>query len=250
MSHQINMISLFTGIGGFDLAAETLDWNILFQSEIDDYCIQVLNKRYPNIPKYGNINEIDATKFAGYVDVVAGGFPCQPFSNAGLQQGKEDPRFLWPQMYRVIQECRPNWVIAENVLGLISNANGLVFEQVCTDLEREGYKVQPFVIPAAGKDSFQERKRVWIVACLDGFGSEKNKVTSGEHFKAFRQTKKQLPGCAHFESWFQSVRYYSELDGVVYGIPKRMDRTHALGNAIDPRIAYEILLIIDYLTNN
>lgn len=250
MSHQINMISLFTGIGGFDLAAETLDWNILFQSEIDDYCIQVLNKRYPNIPKYGNINEIDATKFAGYVDVVAGGFPCQPFSNAGLQQGKEDPRFLWPQMYRVIQECRPNWVIAENVLGLISNANGLVFEQVCTDLEREGYKVQPFVIPAAGKDSFQERKRVWIVACLDGFGSEKNKVTSGEHFKAFRQTKKQLPGCAHFESRFQSVRYYSELDGVVYGIPNWMDRTHALGNAIDPRIAYEILLIIDYLTSN
>lgn len=232
------------------MAAETLDWNILFQSEIDDYCIQVLNKRYPNIPKYGNINEIDATKFAGYVDVVAGGFPCQPFSNAGLQQGKEDPRFLWPQMYRVIQECRPNWVIAENVLGLISNANGLVFEQVCTDLEREGYKVQPFVIPAAGKDSFQERKRVWIVACLDGFGSEKNKVTSGEHFKAFRQTKKQLPGCAHFESWFQSVRYYSELDGVVYGIPNWMDRTHALGNAIDPRIAYEILLIIDYLTSN
>lgn len=214
------------------MAAETLDWNILFQSEIDDYCIQVLNKRYPNIPKYGNINEIDATKFAGYVDVVAGGFPCQPFSNAGLQQGKEDPRFLWPQMYRVIQECRPNWVIAENVLGLISNANGLVFEQVCTDLEREGYKVQPFVIPAAGKDSFQERKRVWIVACLDGFGSEKNKVTSGEHFKAFRQTKKQLPGCAHFESWFQSVRYYSELDGVVYGIPNWMDRTHALGNAV------------------
>ena len=250
MSHQINMISLFTGIGGFDLAAETLDWNILFQSEIDDYCIQVLNKRYPNIPKYGNINEIDATKFAGYVDVVAGGFPCQPFSNAGLQQGKEDPRFLWPQMYRVIQECRPNWVIAENVLGLISNANGLVFEQVCTDLEREGYKVQPFVIPAAGKDSFQERKRVWIVACLDGFGSEKNKVTSGEHFKAFRQTKKQLPGCAHFESRFQSVRYYSELDGVVYGIPNWMDRTYALGNAIDPRIAYEILLIIDYLTSN
>ena len=244
------MISLFTGIGGFDLAAETLDWNILFQSEIDDYCIQVLNKRYPNIPKYGNINEIDATKFAGYVDVVAGGFPCQPYSNAGLQQGKEDPRFLWPQMYRVIQECRPNWVIAENVLGLISNANGLVFEQVCTDLEREGYKVQPFVIPAAGKDSFQERKRVWIVACLDGFGSEKNKVTSGEHFKAFRQTKKQLPGCAHFESWFQSVRYYSKLDGVVYGIPNWMDGTHALGNAIDPRIAYEILLIIDYLTNN
>ena len=243
------MISLFTGIGGFDLAAETLDWNILFQSEIDDYCIQVLNKRYPNIPKYGNINEIDATKFAGYVDVVAGGFPCQPFSNAGLQQGKEDPRFLWPQMYRVIQECRPNWVIAENVLGLISNANGLVFEQVCTDLEREGYKVQPFVIPAAGKDSFQERKRVWIVACLDGFGSEKNKVTSGEHFKAFRQTKKQLPGCAHFESWFQSVRYYSELDGVVYGIPNWMDRTHALGNAIDPRVAYEMLITIEYLIN-
>lgn len=159
MGHQINMISLFTGIGGFDLAAETLDWNILFQSEIDKYCIQVLNQRFPNIPKYGNINEIDATKFSGHVDVVAGGFPCQPFSNAGPQQGAEDPRFLWPQMYRVIRECRPTWVVAENVLGLISNADGLVFEQVCTDLESEGYEVQPFVIPAAGKDTLARKRR-------------------------------------------------------------------------------------------
>lgn len=250
MNHQINMISLFTGIGGFDLAAETLGWNILFQSEIDEYCIKVLEKQFPNVVKYGNINEIKATKYRGHVDVVAGGFPCQPFSNAGLQQGAEDPRFLWPQMYRVIRECRPTWVIAENVLGLISNADGLVFEQVCTDLESEGYEVQPFVIPAAGKDSFQERKRVWIIACLDSVRSQENKVTSGEHFKAFRQTKKQLPGCAYFESWFHSIRHYSEMDGVVYGIPDWMDRTHALGNAIDPRIAYEILITIDYLINN
>ena len=87
------MISLFTGIGGFDLAAETLDWNILFQSEIDDYCIQVLNKRYPNIPKYGNINEIDATKFAGYVDVVAGGFPVSHSAMLGCSKAKKIPAF-------------------------------------------------------------------------------------------------------------------------------------------------------------
>lgn len=250
MSHQINMISLFSGIGGFDLAADTLDWNILLQSEIDEYCIRVLKQQFPNVPKYGNINEINATKYRGHVDVVAGGFPCQPFSNAGLQQRAEDPRFLWPQMYRVIRECRPTWVVAENVLGLVSNADGLFFEQVCTDLESEGYKAQSFIIPAAGKDSFQERKRVWIIACLDSFGGQKDKVTSGEHFKAFRQTKKQLPDSPYFESWFQSIRHYSEMDGVVYGIPDWMDRTHALGNAIDPRIAYDIFLIIDYLNDN
>ena len=163
------------------------------------------------------------------------------------KRDKKTPRFLWPPMYRVIQECRPTWVVAENVLGLISNADGVVFEQVCFDLESEGYEVQPFIVPAAGKDSFQERKRVWIVACLNSFGSKKDKVTSGEHFKAFRQTKKQLPDCTHFESWVQSLRYYSGLDGVVYGIPNWMDRTHALGNAIDPRVAYEFLITIDYL---
>lgn len=181
MGRIIKMISLFAGIGGFDLAADTLGWEILFQSEIDPFCLEVLKKHFPNIPKYGNINEINAKKYRGNVDVVAGGFPCQPFSNAGLQRGTEDPRFLWPAMYRVIQECRPTW--------------------------------------------------------------------PGEHFKAFRQTKKQLPDCMYFESWFQSVRYYSELDGVVYGIPDWMDRTHALGNSIDPRIAYEILITIDYLIN-
>lgn len=176
MGRIIKMISLFAGIGGFDLAADTLGWEILFQSEIDPFCLEVLKKHFPNIPKYGNINEINAKKYRGNVDVVAGGFPCQPFSNAGLQRGTEDPRFLWPAMYRVIQECRPTWVVAENVLGLIGNADGVVFEQVCVDLESEGYEVQPFIIPAAGKDSFQERKRVWIVACLDGFGSKRIKL--------------------------------------------------------------------------
>lgn len=249
MSKTIKMISLFTGIGGFDLAAYTLGWDILFQSEIEGFCLQVLDKCFPNVPKYGNIYGINAKEYRGNVDVVAGGFPCQPFSVAGHQQGEEDNRFLWPEMYRIIRECKPTWVVAENVLGLISNASGVVFEQVCSDLESEGYEVQSFVIPAAGKDSFQERKRVWIVACLDSKRSETDKIAQREHFKAFRQTKKQLPDSAYFESWVQSVRHYSELDGVVYGISDWMDRTHALGNAIDPRIAYEILITIDYLIN-
>ena len=165
--------------------------------------------------------------------------PANRSVTLGFSEGQKTPAF--------IQECRPTWVVAENVLGLIGNADGVVFEQVCVDLESEGYEVQPFIVPAAGKDSFQERKRVWIVACLNSFGSKKDKVTSGEHFKAFRQTKKQLPDCTHFESWVQSLRYYSGLDGVVYGIPNWMDRTHALGNAIDPRVAYEFLITIDYL---
>ena len=126
MNKTRKMISLFTGIGGFDLAADVLGWDILLQSEIDEFCLQVLKKCFPDVPKYGDINEINAKKYRGNVDVVAGGFPCQPFSNAGLQKGQEDPRFLWPPMYRVIQECRPTWVVAENVLGLISNADGVV----------------------------------------------------------------------------------------------------------------------------
>lgn len=239
MRESINMVSLFTGIGGFDLAAKTFGWNILFQSEIDEFCLQVLNQRFPNTKNKGNVNEINAKKYRGNVDVMAGGFPCQPFSLAGERGGEKDERFLWEAMYRVIQECKPAWVVAENVLGLISNADGVVFEQVCADLEHEGYEVQPFVIPASGKNSFQERKRVWIIACLNGQRIHQDKITSGEHFKAFRKTKKRLPDCAHFESWVQSMRHYSELDGVVYGIPNWMDRTKALGNAIDPRIAYE-----------
>ena len=161
------------------------------------------------------------------------------------KRDKKTPAFYGRQCIELYKNV--GRVVAENVLGLISNADGVVFEQVCFDLESEGYEVQPFIVPAAGKDSFQERKRVWVVACLNSFGSKKDKVTSGEHFKAFRQTKKQLPDCTHFESWVQSLRYYSGLDGVVYGIPNWMDRTHALGNAIDPRVAYEFLITIDYL---
>lgn len=93
MSKKRKIISLFTGIGGFDLAADILGWDILFQSEIDEFCLQVLNQRFPDVPKYGNINEINAKKYRGNVDVVVGGFPCQPFSNAGLQKGTDDPRF-------------------------------------------------------------------------------------------------------------------------------------------------------------
>lgn len=243
------MVSLFTGIGGFDLAANALGWQILFQSEIDEYCLSVLNKNFPKVPKYGDIKEINAKKYRGNVDVVVGGFPCQPFSCSGLQRGTEDPRYLWPEMYRIIRECRPAWVVAENVLGLVNNADGLVFEQVCADLESEGYEVQPYIIPAAGKDSFQERKRVWIVACLDSKRRKTDKATQREYYKTFRQKKERLPYCSYFESWFQSVRYYSELDGMVYGIPNWVDRTHALGNAVDPRIAYEFLIAIDFLIN-
>lgn len=148
------MISLFTGIGGFDLAAETLGWDILFQSEIDEFCLQVLNQNFSNTPKYGNINDINAKGYNGAADVLVGGFPCQPFSLAGWQHGANDERFKWPEMYRIVRECKPTWVIAENVLGLISNAGGLVFEQVCSDLECEGYEVQSFVVPAAGKGTF------------------------------------------------------------------------------------------------
>lgn len=249
MSNKIKMISLFTGIGGFDIAAQALDWDILFQSEIDPFCLKLLDQNFPNIKKYGDIHAVKAKKYRT-VDVLVGGFPCQPFSIAGHMLGTNDPRHLWPEMFRVICECKPKFVIAENVYGIISNSKGMVFEQVCVDLESEGYSVQPYIIPAAGKNSFQERKRVWFIACLNSLGVAENAIETGKHFEAYFQNKKQLPDRPYFESWVQSVRHYAQLDGMVYGIPDWMDRTKALGNAIDPRIAYEILLVIDYLINH
>ena len=169
--------------------------------------------------------------------------PANRSVTLGFSEGQKTPAFYGRQCIELYESAGRHG----SSLKMFSDLLVTQTEQVCFDLESEGYEVQPFIVPAAGKDSFQERKRVWIVACLNSFGSKKDKVTSGEHFKAFRQTKKQLPDCTHFESWVQSLRYYSGLDGVVYGIPNWMDRTHALGNAIDPRVAYEFLITIDYL---
>lgn len=156
--------SLFSGIGGFDLAAEWMGWENKFHCEWNPFGQKVLHHYWPNAEQFTDITKSDFTKYANKIDVLTGGFPCQPYSMAGKRLGKEDDRHLWPEMLRAIREIRPRWVVGENVFGLINWSEGLVFHEVQTDLENEGYEVQPYVLPAASVNAPHRRDRVWFVA--------------------------------------------------------------------------------------
>lgn len=181
----MNHASLFSGIGGFDLAAEWTGWNNVFNCEWEEFPRKVLKHHFPNAKQYEDIKDFNATEYRGRIDVLSGGFPCQPFSTAGLRKGTEDSRHLWPEMLRVIGECQPRWVVGENVRGLVSWSNGLVLETCYSDLENLGYSVQSFIIPAcAAGNAPHRRDRVWIVAYSNNTrrsdGHEQVQDTNGE----------------------------------------------------------------------
>ena len=155
--------SLFSGIGGFDLAAEWMGWENIFHCEQNPFCQTVLKHHFPDSICHGDITKTDFIPYANKIDILTGGFPCQPFSVAGKQLGTKDERHLWPEMLRAIREIKPRFVVGENVGGLISWNGGLVFEQVHIDLETEGYEVQSFILPAVGVNAPHRRNRVWIV---------------------------------------------------------------------------------------
>ena len=159
-----NHLGLFEGIGGFALAAQMCGWETKAWVEIDPFCQAVLKKNFKNAIGYSDIKDFDGKPFRGQIDIITGGFPCQPFSVSGKRQGTEDERFLWAEFNRIVTEVQPLVVLAENVGGLLSIQNGMVFERVCTDLENQGYEVQPFVIPACAVGAPHRRNRVWIVA--------------------------------------------------------------------------------------
>jgi len=156
-------LDLFSGVAGFALAARWV-WGkahrILAFVEIDPFCQKVLAKNFPGVPIYGDIRAFKATEFMGKVDLLTGGWPCQPFSRAGKRRGKADDRYLWPEMFRVIKECRPRWVVGENVTGIIN----LALDDVLADLESAGYEAWTVVIPACAVNAPHRRDRVWIVA--------------------------------------------------------------------------------------
>lgn len=168
----MRLLNLFDGIGGFGLAAKWMGWENVASCEIDPYCRRVLDYWFDYRYIYDDIKTTDFTPLRGHIDLVTGGFPCQPFSLAGKQLGEKDDRYLWPHMLRAIREVRPRWVVAENVRGLLTQSDGMVFEQVCADMEAEGYEVQPFVLPAAGLGAPHRRDRLWIVAHRADAGSE------------------------------------------------------------------------------
>lgn len=160
--------SLFSGIGGFDLAASWMGWENVFQCEKDAFCRRVLQHYWPGAKFYDDVRRFEAVEFRGVVDIISGGFPCQPFSLAGKRRGTTDDRHLWPEMCRVIGEVRPRWVVGENVYGFINWGKGMVFQQVQADLEAAGYEVWPYVLPACGIGAPHRRVRVWIVAYAGG----------------------------------------------------------------------------------
>lgn len=194
MKRQLTHASLFSGIGGFDLAAEWAGLKNLFNCDTDTYCRQVLKYHFPYAEQYTDIRTTDFSVWRGQVDVLSGGFPCQPFSLAGKRRGADDDRYLWPAMLEVIRTVRPTWVIGENVFGIASmvlpgtvvdldgkavdgfegvevERQRYVLNTICEELEQEGYSVQPFVIPACSVGAPHRRDRIWIIARLRDDGS-------------------------------------------------------------------------------
>jgi DNA (cytosine-5)-methyltransferase 1 len=160
----MNHGSLFSGIGGFDLAAEWMGWDNIFHCEWMPFPRKVLNHYWPNSISYEDITKTDFSIHRGTIDILTGEFPCQPYSSAGKRLGKEDERHLWPHMLRVISEVKPTYVVGENVRGLTNWNGGVVFEEVCVDLESQGYTVQPILLPACAVGAPHRRDRVWFVA--------------------------------------------------------------------------------------
>ena len=194
----MNHASLFSGIGGAEVAASMMGWQNLFHCEIQEFPRKVLDYWFPNSESYEDITKTDFTKWHGKVDVLTGGFPCQPFSLAGRRKGADDNRYLWPQMLRAIRQIHPTGVVGENVAGiktmvescqvtqmgrsdylfeenhLYREESRFTLDKICADLEAEGYSVQPLVIPACAIGAPHRRDRVWIVAHTqcDGYSSQ------------------------------------------------------------------------------
>jgi DNA (cytosine-5)-methyltransferase 1 len=175
----VKHLGLFEGIGGFSLAARWMGWETVAWVEIDKFCQAVLKKNFPDAKGYGDIKEFDGTQYRGTIDILTGGFPCQPFSTAGKRKGTEDDRHLWPEMLRVIREVQPSFVVGENVRGFTNWSGGLVFDQVLSDLANEGYETLPFLLPASGINAPHKRERIWIIAHAGNNVHEKKFINRG-----------------------------------------------------------------------
>lgn len=173
--------SLFSGVGGFDLAAEWMGWENIFHCELNPFGQKVLKHHFPKSISYEDITKTDFSIHRGDIDILTGGFPCQPYSSAGKRLGKADERHLFPEMLRAVKEIKPRWIVGENVRGLISWNGGMVFHEVQDDLEREGYEVQSFLIPAASVNAPHQRYRVWFVAYSNSLRLEHSKKRGDIH---------------------------------------------------------------------
>jgi DNA (cytosine-5)-methyltransferase 1 len=281
---ELTHFSLFTGIGGIDLAAEWAGFTTVGQCEFADYPTKVLKKHWPDVPKWRDIRSVTAENFyertgLRTVDLISGGFPCQPFSVAGQRKGKDDDRYLWPEMLRVISQLKPTWVLGENVAGIINMA----LDTALSDLETLNYTTQAFIIPACAVGAFHRRDRVFIVANLDSgrqihreFQNNTGEAREPAQFK--NSTSDKLEYVAHtygermegstqkqvlrqrnlssgqISKPFQRAErrfdtHQSRLCRSLHGIPNGVDRIKCLGNAVVPQQVYPILQAIADIEN-
>jgi DNA (cytosine-5)-methyltransferase 1 len=295
-------LDLFSGIGGFALAASWVwgdDHEIVSFCEIDPFCQKILKKHWPTVPIISDIRDVTNERIdtntngvrcnTGWteqplqrhrkpdkahwenktrIDLLTGGFPCQPFSCAGQRKGENDDRFLWPEMLRIIRELQPTWIIGENVAGIVNMA----LDQVLSELENEGYAVQAFIIPACAVDAPHRRDRVWIVAHQQskrlerrvqsrklhpfpderfGKGGQDVADTEGEQGASENYREKQgqigeqkqgqLGRSDSGEVWETNWLPEPSVGRVANGIPNRVDRLRGLGNAIVPQCVVPIM---------
>ena len=242
-------LDLFSGIGGFALAARWNGYRTVGFCDNEPYAQAVLKKHWPEVPCHKDIREVRGELYAG-VTLLTGGFPCQPFSVAGKQRGKDDNRYLWPEMLRVIREARPTWIIGENVAGIVN----LALDTVCADLEAEGYEVEPIIIPACAVDAPHRRDRVWIIGkyvadpmCNGRKGLREQVGNIGKVME--RRSDSKIYGISSFarDPANEQSNPESFVGRVADGIPNRTHRLKGLGNAIVPQVAAEIIRNINII---
>jgi DNA (cytosine-5)-methyltransferase 1 len=260
-------LDLFSGIGGFALAARWNGYRTVGFCDNEPYAQAVLKKHWPDVPCHKDIREVRGELYAG-VTLLTGGFPCQPFSLAGKQRGTADDRYLWPEMLRVIREAGPTWIVGENVAGIVNMA----LDQVHADLEAEGYEVESVIVPACAVDAPHRRDRVWIIArdMADTNGGQFSKCESErKSVQMFSESSQRICDVANakesgLEGW--NIQGASHMEGrfregcgavqtnwlpepnvgrVAHGVPNRVAKLRGLGNAIVPQVASEIIRCIN-----
>lgn len=258
VTDKLTHLSLFSGIGGLDLAAEAAGLETVGQCEWGDFQNKILNKHWPDVPKWKNICDFTGKDFyektkLRTVTVISGGFPCQPFSTAGNRKGKDDVRYLWPEMLRVIEELHPAWVIGENVAGI----GNMELDDVLISLEKQGYETRAFLFPACAIGALHRRNRFAIVAYSGGNGwanesvrgKSKDVTSRGKEIyikkngdKIVDTRIKQL-GLHKNDSKIWNCDFWIRQPGIcrmVDGVPEKLDRLKALGNAVVPQQFFPI----------
>ena len=275
--------SLYTGIGGFDIAAKWAGIENIFQCEKDEYCKKLLIQNFPEINnRHYDVKKTDFTKYRGAIDILTGGVPCQPTSLAGKRKGKKDDRWLWPDTIRVLDETKPKYGIFENPASILSLDNGETFEGICREMEDQGYEITPILLRACFIGAWHQRARIFIVADskikrngrlsiqqwrqnqAENFNSNGiNEITSDINSERLQiwDERTEIKRTNESPQGSKSIRRNAETNWrqwetepgmvrMVHGVPKRMDRIKGLGNAVIPQLAYIIFEAIKQVNSN